>query len=90
MAGALALTVATYFYSYIDDWGYGFVWSVKRGLPLSWAVEMHNHVIESSPPAPYPFNFQALNFSLDLIFWAAVLLLPLSLYLYRAQVHARN
>ena len=85
MTCALALTVATYFYSYVDDFGYGWVWSVNRGLPLSWATEMHNHVIESSPPAPYPFNFQALNFSLDSIFWAIVLLLPSSLYLHRTR-----
>jgi heme/copper-type cytochrome/quinol oxidase subunit 3 len=87
---ALALTVATYFYSYVDDFAYWAAWSVNRGLPLSWAIEMHNHVVESSAPSPYPFNFQALNFSLDLIFWTTVLLLSSSLYVYRTRMHAKN
>jgi len=88
---ALALTVATYFYSYVDDFGYGWVWSVNRGSPLSWAIENHNHVSEFTKPPNYPsVHFQALNFSLDFISWVAVLLLPSSLYLYRARVHTRN
>ena len=80
---SLALTFTTYFYSYDNDFGYGWAWSVNRGWPLSWAVEMHAHVLVFPPPAFYPFNFQALNFSFDLVFWATVLLLPSSLYLYR-------
>jgi hypothetical protein len=72
VAFSLAVTFATYFYSYAPnvwltvsgDWR---VLSVNRGWPLPWVVE----------------NYQALNFSLDLIFWAMVLLLPSFLYLYR-------
>lgn len=80
---SLALTLITYFYSYNNDLGAGWVWSVNRGWPLSWAAEMHAGVLELAPPPFYPFNFQALNFSLDLVFWATALLLPSSLYLHR-------
>jgi hypothetical protein len=80
---SLALTFITYFYSYANASDYGWVWSLNRGWPLSWAVEMHAGVLEFPLPAFYPFNFQALNFSLDLVFWGIVLLLPSSLYLYQ-------
>jgi hypothetical protein len=80
---SLALTFTTYFYSYLNASYYGWAWSVNRGWPLSWAVEMHIGVFEFPLPAFYPFNFQALNFALDFVFWATVLLLPSSLYLYR-------
>ena len=82
VAFSLAVTYATYFYSYVDNFGHWWVWSVNRGWPLSWAVETHYHGLTGPEPAFYPFNFQALNFSLDLVFWATVLLLPSSLYLY--------
>ena len=81
---SIAITFATYFYSYVNDLGFAWaVWSVNRGLPLSWAIEMHNHVTEPFMPTFYPFDFQALSFSLDFVFWLTVLLLPSSLYLYR-------
>ena len=80
----MAITFVTYFYSYVNDLGFAWaVWSVNRGLPLSWAIEMHNHVTEPFMPTFYPFDFQALSFSLDFVFWLTVLLLPSSLYLYR-------
>lgn len=82
MTCSLALTSITYFYSYANDLPLA-AWSVNRGWPLSWAIEMHVGVLVFPPPAAYPFNFQALNFSLDLVFWTTVLLLPPSLYLYR-------
>jgi hypothetical protein len=83
VACSLALTLTTYFYSYLNASDYGWAWSVNRGWPLSWAVERHASVLVFPQPAFYPFNFQATNFSLDLVFWATVLLLPPSLYLYR-------
>jgi len=76
------LTLVTYFYSYPNDLS-GAGWSVHRGWPLSWAVEIHLGISIFPLPAVYPFNFQALNFSLDLVFWATVLLLPSCLFLYR-------
>jgi hypothetical protein len=83
VALSLALTFATYFYSYVNDIGFGWAaWSVNRGWPLSWAEEMHAHVLSPNPPTFYPFDFQALNFSLDFVFLLTVLLLPSSLYLY--------
>jgi len=82
VAFSLAVTFATYFYYYVDDFGYGWVWSVNKGLPLSWAVETHYHGLTGPEPAFYPFDFQALNFSFDIVFWTTLLLLPSSLYLY--------
>jgi hypothetical protein len=79
---SLALTLATYFYSYGNGLDYGAAWSVNRGLPLSWATEMHSGVLVFPQPAFYPFNFQALNFALDVVLWATVLLLVSSSYLY--------
>jgi hypothetical protein len=55
---------------------------VNRGWPLSWATEIHAGISIFPSPAVYPSSFQALNFSLDLVFWATVLLLPSSLCLY--------
>ena len=78
---SLALTLATYFFSYAKDLTLA-GWSVNRGLPFSWAVERHVGVVVFPLPAVYPFNFQVLNFIFDLIFWTTVLLLPSSLYLY--------
>jgi hypothetical protein len=40
------------------------------------------------PPAPY-FDFQALNFLIDLVLWMTIFLLPSSLYLYRKKLRAR-
>ena len=79
---SLVLTLATFFYSYGSGLGYGPAWSVNRGWPFSWATEMHVGVLEFAPPAFYPFNFQILNFSIDLVFWAIVLLLASSVFLY--------
>jgi hypothetical protein len=91
VALSIALTFATYFYSYVGDIGFGWAaWSVNRGLPLSWAVEMHSHVFAFLQPTFYPFDFQALYFSLDCVFWLMVLLLPSSLYLYRKRALQTN
>jgi hypothetical protein len=81
VTGSLALTLVTYFYSYPNDLPTA-AWSVNRGWPLSWAEEMHTGVLLFPPPTVYPFIFQALNFSFDLVFWATVLLLPSFLFLY--------
>lgn len=80
---SVALTFATYFYSHVSIFGFGWGWSVNRGLPLSWAVETHYHVEVIPESVFYPYDFQALNFSLDFVFWLTVLLLPLFLFLYR-------
>jgi len=80
-ACSLALTSATYFFSYASDLPLA-GWSVNRGFPFSWAIERHGGVVVFPLPAVYPFNFQALNFLFDLIFWATVLLLPSCAFLY--------
>jgi hypothetical protein len=55
---------------------------VNRGFPFSWAIERHVGVVVFPLPAVYSFNFQALNFLFDLVFWATVLLLPSCAFLY--------
>jgi len=72
---SLLFTLATYL---ISQEGYLplAAWGVYRGFPLPWVIEMH-----TVSPIVY-LSFQALNFSIDLIFWAAVLLLPTYVYLY--------
>jgi hypothetical protein len=82
VAFSLAVTLATYFYS---RWEGEWLIHVNRGLPLPWAVETGAHVPEDvGAQGLYPFDFQALNFSLDLVFWTTVLLLPSFFYLYRS------
>jgi len=72
---SLLLTLVTYFITYV-----GYVplpsWAVDRGFPFPWTIEMH-----TASPVVY-LSFQGLNFSLDVIFWAAVLLLPTYVFLY--------
>ncbi len=81
VACSLPLTLVTYFYSYASDLPLA-GWSVNRGFPFSWAIERYVGVVVFPLPAVYPFNFQALNFLFDLIFWATVLLLPSCAFLY--------
>jgi hypothetical protein len=81
VACSLPLTLVTYFNSYASDLPLA-GWSVNRGFPFSWAIERHAGVVVFPLPAVYPFDFQALNFLFDLIFWATVLLLPSCAFLY--------
>jgi hypothetical protein len=55
---------------------------VNRGWPLPWAVELHGDIVQIPPPAVYPFDFQALNFSIDLTMWMMIFLLPSLLFVY--------
>jgi hypothetical protein len=47
---------------------------VYRGWPLYWVVELWSWW--SPPQYPHTFQFQPLNFLIDIVFWAVVFQLP--------------
>lgn len=90
MSLSLIVTSATGFYSYESPFLSGI--HVYRGWPLAWSVEQiggGGFINPNYPPSAPLFDFQALNFLIDLVLWMTIFLLPSSLYLYRTRLRMR-
>lgn len=70
---SLAVTLASYNFSYIEPNTVDATF-VYRGWPLYWMIESWSYW--SPPPYPHTFDFQLLNFLVDLVFWLVVFTVP--------------